>query len=449
MGDVTARFLAVPGHPHRHDVLIAVVGLAGGLILWALGLDAQGSAAVGARWAALIPLTVMAAMELLRRTRPQTALVVATLALVADQVTVGNLGTILMFTDVIYAAVVYGTPAAARRIPVTSGLITVAVAIGFLAWFQKPEALLIGVVTGLVSFAPATTGAMIRNHREAAEAARLRAEQTALLAEIDRTQAVTAERARMARELHDVVANHLSAIAIHATAAQSIGDPEATGEALAVIRENSVQGLAEMRRLIGLLRDAGAADEPSAAPRLDGLEALLTQVRRAGAAARGASAPVPPDGSAPDSSSPDSTAPGGLRFVLRDERPADAPAPPVPVELAAYRIIQEALTNALKHATAGEVLVRLGFDARPPGTAPDARGPLTVQVISPYGDASGPRAPGSGAGLIGMRERVALLGGEFDAGPVAAPAHGQAGVTARAQVWQVRAVLPVGEERTR
>ena len=66
----------------------------------------------------------------------------------------------------------------------------------------------------------------MRNHRDAAEAARLRAEQTALLAEMDRAQAVAAERARMARELHDMVANHLSAIAIHSTAALSIDDPD-------------------------------------------------------------------------------------------------------------------------------------------------------------------------------------------------------------------------------
>ncbi len=140
------------------------------------------------------------------------------------------------------------------------------ITIASLAWLRTPQALLIGAVTGIVSFAPALTGATLRNHREAAEAARLRAEQTALLAEMDRSQAVAAERARMARELHDMVANHLSAIAIHSTAALSI-DTEATSrDALEVIRENSVQGLAEMRRLIGLLRDADGTHEPVAVP---------------------------------------------------------------------------------------------------------------------------------------------------------------------------------------
>ena len=89
---------------------------------------------------------------------------------------------------------------------------------------------------------------------------RARAEQTARLAELDRAQAVTAERNRMARELHDVIANHLSAIAIHATAA-AVGartcGPSSATDALRVIRENSVLGLAEMRAMVELLRDPG------------------------------------------------------------------------------------------------------------------------------------------------------------------------------------------------
>lgn len=251
--------------PHRHDVLIAAIGLCGGLFLWMLGLHMQGNRTFVAPWLSLLPLAVVSVLELVRRTAPQTALVIGTLALVADQFTVGNLATVMMFTDLMYAAVLYGTPAAARRIPVTTFLITVAVTIGFLAWFRNPQALLIGVLTGVVSFGPAITGVSVRNHRDAAETARLRADQTALLAEMDRTQAVTAERTRMARELHDMVANHLSAIAIHSTAALSIDDPDTSREALGVIRENSVDGLAEMRRLIGLLRAGGATR--SRAPR--------------------------------------------------------------------------------------------------------------------------------------------------------------------------------------
>ncbi|MFJ3907831.1 MULTISPECIES: sensor histidine kinase [Streptomyces] len=383
--------------PHRDDVLLAVLSVLAGLLLWSLGIYSTNNRHFFPPWAALVPLLALGPMELLRRTAPNTTLAVGTAGVIADQFTVGNLGTVLIFTDLMYAAVVYGKPAMARRLPVTTGLITIAVTIASVAWLRTPQALMIGVITGIVSFGPALTGATLRNHREAAEAARLRAEQTALLAEMDRSQAVVAERARMARELHDMVANHLSAIAIHSTAALSIDTAATSREALGVIRENSVQGLAEMRRLIGLLRDAGAEQEAVATPSLDGLDALLEQARASGAAS-------------------------GLDFALRDDRPPGEPLP-APVELAAYRIVQESLTNALKHACPGTVRARVTC----------ADGLLTVRVESPYGDRPGPRAPGSGAGLIGMRERTELLGGEFSAGRTGS-------------VWLVRAELPAEEK---
>ncbi|APE23938.1 MULTISPECIES: sensor histidine kinase [Streptomyces] len=385
--------------PHRLDLIIALAGFATGLLLWSFGLYTTGDRVFDQRWAALVPLAAMASAETLRRTMPRTAMVVGTLALVGDQFTNGNLATVLMYTDVVYAAVVYGSPASARRIPYTTGLITVAITVGFLVWWQNAIALLVGVLSGMISFMPAMTGAVVRNHREAAEAARLRAEQTALLAEMDRSQAVVAERARMARELHDMVANHLSAIAIHSTAALSIDEPATTRQALSVIRENSVAGLSEMRRLIGLLRASSGDAEPAAAPTLAGLDALIDQAR---ANAR----------------------PSGLHLVLDDTRDSAAGLP-APVELAAYRIVQESLTNALKHAAPGEVRVVL---AR-------RRGALTVEVTSPAGERPGPTAPGSGAGLVGMRERVDLLGGVFEAGPVADD-EGR-------KRWRVRAELPV------
>ncbi|MFF7069021.1 sensor histidine kinase [Streptomyces pseudovenezuelae] len=383
--------MALP-RPHRFDIYIAAGGLLGGLLLVGIGLGTRPSSdpitLFDGPWPVLLPLTVLAGCELLRRTAPRAALLTGTAAICADLVTQGNLATILMFTDVVYAAVLYGPLASARRIQWITGLLTVAGTLVPFAVWRVPEALLIGVVVGVVAYGPAATGWIVRNHRDAAEAARLRAEQTALLAEMDRTQAVTAERARMARELHDMVANHLSAIAIHSTAALSIDEPATSREALAVIRENSVDGLAEMRRLIGILRDGD--HEPSPVPTLDGLGALVDGARA-----------------------------NGLDVTL------DAchhRAVPAPVELAAYRIVQESLTNALKHACPGPVSVSLA----------ERDGALTVEVSSPYGDRDGPRAPGSGAGLVGMRERAALLGGTFRAGPLGA-------------LWTVHATLPVPE----
>lgn len=389
--------------PHRHDVLLAVLGLSGGVFLWLVGIHIQNGRLFDAPWVSLLPLAAMSALELLRRGAPCTALALGTPALVADQLTVGSLATLLMYTDLVYAAVLYGSPTASRRIPVITLLVTVAATTGLVAWVPSADALLIGIVIGMVLFGPALTGASVRNHRDAAEAARLRADQTALLAEMDRVQAVTAERSRMARELHDMVANHLSAIAIHSTAALSIEDPGTSRDALGVIRQNSVDGLTEMRRLIGLLRESDTSGEPSAAPTLGSLDALVEQ---AGA----------------------NSASSGLTVTLDDGREEPGPLP-APVELAAYRIVQESLTNALKHAAPGPVTVRLGR----------SRTALTVEVSSVFGDRPGPRAPGSGAGLVGMRERVALLGGTIGAGP-GLRGDGE-------KIWVVRAELPV-EERT-
>ncbi|WP_431965627.1 sensor histidine kinase [Actinacidiphila sp. bgisy160] len=388
--------------PHRDDVLIAASGLAGGLAMWAFGLYTHsGNHPAGDRpWLPLLPLVVMAGCELLRRTAPRVAIVVGALTVCADFVIGSLLVTVLMFTDLVYAAVLYGPKRLSRVVPVVSVLTTAALTATAVAVQPVAESLLIGVVGALVSVAPASTGVIVRRHRDEAAAERLRAEQTALLAELDRREAVGRERARMARELHDMVAGHLSAIAIHSTAALSLDRHEGPArDALTVIRENSVEGLSEMRRLIGLLRDSAGEDgEPAPVPRLAGLDALLEQMRAA----------------APHSD-----------FVLRDERPGGAGALPAPVELAAYRIVQESLTNVLKHAAPGEVPVMLAQDGRA----------LTVTVASPCrsgaaGDRPGPRAPGSGSGLIGMRERTELLGGTFEAG--------REGTT-----WRVRAVLPM------
>ncbi|MFD5317021.1 sensor histidine kinase [Streptomyces sp. NPDC127098] len=386
-----------PSRPHRHDVWIAVAGLAGGLFGLAFNMytivpDRPHGPLV------LVGLLAMCGAELLRRTAPRLALAVAVAAFAVDAATGGLLAVLVMFTDVVYAAVLYGRPRFGRAVTHGSVVLSITVTVGAIVWLRTPEAVLFGVVCAGVTATPAWTGLMLRDHREAAAAERLRAEQTALLAEMDRAQAVAGERSRMARELHDMVANHLSAIAIHSTAALTLDEPDATRRALSVIRENSTQGLTEMRRLIGLLRDSDGDDQPEAVPSLDGLPALLRRARDGGA--------------------------GRLEFTARDERRADAPLP-TPVELAAYRIVQESLTNAVKHAAPGEVEVALDQDEEA----------LTVTVTSPYGADAPSRAPGSGTGLIGMRERVELLAGAFAAGPTPGPD--------RAPRWRVRATLPL------
>ncbi|NJP65964.1 sensor histidine kinase [Streptomyces spiramenti] len=397
--------------PHRDDLVICVAGLAAGVLSWRLGL--YNDPATGAHRGALVlvPLAVMAGAELLRRIAPLTGLAVGVFALAADVLAGSLLVTVVMFSDLVYAAACYGPRRVARTLVPASVACSVAVTVGVLVLVRGPEALVVGAVLALVTLAPTSSGLLVRSHREAADAERLRAEQTALLAEMDRTQAVAAERARVARELHDVVAGHLSAIAIHATAALSREEAEPRRQALGVIRENSTQGLAEMRRLIGILREAGDATGDGTgrpvptgpadpvAPTLGGVDALVARSGRGGAAA-------------------------GLRFTLVDEVSGAGPLP-APVELAGYRIVQEALANAVRHAAPGTVRVELRI----------TDGALMVAVRSPLGESRSPRVASAGAGLVGMAERADLLGGTFTAGPEGMAGSGEA--------WWVRARLPL------
>ena len=204
-------------------------------------------------------------------------------------------------------------------------------------------------------------------------------------AERDRQQeaqrAVAAERARIARELHDVVAHHLSVMVIQAGAGRRLLDaePEQTRAALAAIEAAGRQGLGAMPGLLRALRDADQPDTLAPQPTLGELDGLVAQVQAA-----------------------------GLPVELRIE---GAPRPlPAAVELSAYRVAQEALTNTLKHAgpARAQLLVRYGRDTLEVSAVDNGRG------RQPTGNGHGPRG---GQGLVGMRERVGLFGGELRAGP--------------------------------
>jgi signal transduction histidine kinase len=195
-------------------------------------------------------------------------------------------------------------------------------------------------------------------------------------------RAVAAERARIARELHDVVAHHLSVMVIQAGAARRLLDahPEQTRAALAAIEESGRQGLGAMPGLLRALRDDQQLDDGLAPqPTLGELEALVAQVQAA-----------------------------GLPVQLRIE---GTPRPlPAAVDLSAYRVAQEALTNTLKHAgpARAELLVHYGRDTLEITAVDDGHG------SQPTGNGRGHRG---GQGLVGMRERVSLFGGELRAGP--------------------------------
>ncbi len=208
------------------------------------------------------------------------------------------------------------------------------------------------------------------------------------VAAAERTMAaVVDERTRIARELHDVVAHAVSVMVVQAGAAEQVvdDDPEHVRAALSAIRTTGAGALAEMRRVLALLRDDG--DRPlTPQPGLDGLGDLVSDARS-----------------------------GGLRAdLLVDGDPRPLPAG---LDLATYRIVQEALTNVRRHARASSVRVRLTYAA-------DA---LRIEVSD---DGVGPADPRAGHGLIGMRERASLYGGTLET------EGSGAGFT-------VRAVLPV------
>ncbi|MFI0353718.1 sensor histidine kinase [Actinomadura sp. 9N407] len=379
----------------RTDLLIAVAALAGGLLMLAV----QGYATWSSVWDPalgwrLVPLLGQVAAIPFRRTAPRTALLFATPFNAADVIMGPNFASMMIYGDLLYAAGLYGRRRTAERLLVVTSVTTlvVLVSVGMLL-HTLSVAVVAAAVAAVTWVFPVMTAMAVREHRFTAQAERLRAEQVTRLAEMDRRSAINAERARMARELHDVIANHLSAVALHSSAVLKVRDltREDLDRSMEIIRENSVQGLAEMRRMIGLLREEEDTDSP-AAPRLDGLDRLV------GSSAR-----------------------SDLSAALEVE--GDAPELPAAVELAAYRIVQESLTNALKHGGPGRARVRLRY----------LRDRVVIDVRSPLGP-DAPRLPGSGAGLIGMRERATMLDGTFEAGPE------EGG-------WRVRAELPVGLAR--
>lgn len=200
-------------------------------------------------------------------------------------------------------------------------------------------------------------------------------------------EAVLMERQRIAREMHDVVAHHMSMIAIQAEAAPYKVEalPDETRRDLAEIRSTALDALTEMRRILGVLRaEDGAETAPQ--PGLDRLDELVSNARAA-----------------------------GLRVETRLD--GDLDRLPPGVALTAYRILQEALSNVMRHAPGSRVTVEVSRD--------DAIVWLSV-VNGPPGAAGGPRPggrepvsplPGGGHGLVGMRERAAALGGALTAGP--------------------------------
>ncbi len=213
-------------------------------------------------------------------------------------------------------------------------------------------------------------GGYIRELRERASRAEREREERA-------ASAAAAERTRIARELHDIVAHNVSVMVVQAEAADEMLErnrPERARTPVRTIEETGRAALVDMRRLLGLLRDGEVRPSLGPQPGIANLDLLLVKVRESG---------LP------------------VELVVEGE---PEPLPPG-VDLSAFRIVQEALTNALKYAGPAHARVLVRF-------APDA---LELEVVDNGAGASGDGARG-GHGLLGMRERVALYGGELETG---------------------------------
>ncbi|WP_280482819.1 sensor histidine kinase [Nocardia cyriacigeorgica] len=344
-------------------------------------------------------LAALCATSMWRRRKPMWALVAGLVPLLIDFALGPTIPIWLVYSDLVYAGVLYGTRRQSRVVIGAAITATAAGSAAALAVTGEWRAIVITLLASSAFLGTSIWWALtVRAHKETAQAERAKAQALSLVAELDRRAAIADERKTMARDLHDVIAGHLSAIAIQSEAALGLlarrdgGDPALAG-VVESIRANSVSALHEMRTMIGLLRrDDGAED--LAAPRgLAQLSLLVDAARAAGSTVR---------------------VHGGVDHVL-----------PSAVDQAAYRIVQEALTNAMKHAPGQEVDIHISADATT----------LTVAIRNPLAHSNGPVDPAGlpHRGLTNMRERAAALGGALTAG-------------ASAQGWTVCAELPLSAQ---
>ena len=336
----------------------------------------------------------------------------------------GNNSTIVTFVAVIFAAycaVTYGRYRVLAMASLLAGGLVAAAA------FPNTTPPLPGRYTALLMLTlTAVLASVLRQWRDRAGDSAERLRRAEAEHEAATRRALELERARIASELHDVVTHNVSVMVVQAGAARQVLDasPDDAREALLAVEASGRAAMAELRHLLGLLCPSGEAGTSDIMlrpqPGLGELSTLIGRVRAAGLPVE-----LSVDGT------PQALPPG--------------------LDLAAYRVVQEALTNVIRHAGQSRTAVRLGYrpgeltidvtDDGPAGgqapapSPPPRAAPVTASSpgAAPPG-AAPPRAapPRAGRGLIGLRERIALYGGELDAGP--RPGGG----------WRVRARIPVG-----
>ncbi|MBY8868316.1 sensor histidine kinase [Streptomyces sennicomposti] len=390
-------------HPFALDAALA----AGVLVCMVAGSFVDPNEAGGVSWAvrrpevlSLVLMTLGAVALVFRRRAPRTVLAVTGAVSLIECVTGDPRAPVAMSVVVALFTVAASTD---RTTTWRLGLSTMVVLTGAamlagpLPWYAQ-ENLGIFAWTGMA----AAGGDAVRSRRAFVRAMRERAERAERTREEEARRRVAEERLRIARDLHDVVAHHIALVNVQAGVAAHVMDkrPDQAKEALAHVREAGRSALNELRATVGLLRQSDDPEAPTEpAPGLDRLDELVGTFRSAG-------------------------------LHVEVARADDGTTLPAAVDLAAFRVVQEALTNVHKHAGAGaraEVsVVRVGprieitvldDGARAAAPAPGALKTLDALETpegTPDDDAS---APAGGHGLLGMRERVTALGGALTTGP--------------------------------
>jgi signal transduction histidine kinase len=239
--------------------------------------------------------------------------------------------------------------------------------------FAQGAAVLLALDAAMVA-----SGLLVRSQRRLVASLRERAREAEERHRLQVEEARHAERERIAREMHDVLAHRISLLAVHAGALEvRRSAPEAERRAAGVVRECAYEALEDLRAVIGMLR-ADSADGDRPQPMLTDLPALIEQSRLAGSS------------------------------VTLDSYLGDLAAAPDGVGRHVYRVVQEGLTNARKHAPGEPVRVRL--------TGGDS---LVVEITNPVPATAAASLPGAGSGLIGLRERMDLVGGRLEHGRTA------------------------------
>ncbi|MFF2745152.1 sensor histidine kinase [Kitasatospora sp. NPDC058048] len=354
--------------PYLPDSLLAVA--AAGVALWAVSQDTT----VRPWWIHL--LAVATALPLpWRRLRPLTVLVLATAPSLVISVVAHSANPQVPLSGVVALYTV-----AERSSERVRWSVLAVVVVGNVLGTHSPNGALFSLVTSVGTF---VFGSLVRAQRQLARVQAERAREAGERAASDAARAVAEERARIAREMHDILAHAVSLMVIQAEAGPVVvrSDPDRAVRAFDTIADAGRDAMVQLRRVLGVLKDPEAGRQLAPQPRLAELAAVADRVRAA-----------------------------GLRVDL--ELPGQEGPLPADVETAAYRIVQEALTNTVKHAGADRVAVRVR-----------RTGDVLEVVVSDNGRgvpaAAGRAVVGwsGGRGLVGIRERAAACGGRAEAGP--------------------------------